>query len=56
MSFDKVMSKTALKALSAAGALVLLASAAAAQHQHGKPGRAPEAFTAAPAFAPSASR
>jgi len=33
-------------------ALVLFASAAAAQHQHGKPGSAPEAFTAAPAFAP----
>jgi hypothetical protein len=33
-------------------ALVLLASAAAAQHQHGKPGSAPEAFTASPAFGP----
>jgi hypothetical protein len=33
-------------------ALVLFAAAAAAQHQHGKPGSAPEAFTAAPAFGP----
>ena len=30
--------------------VVLLASAAAAQHQHGKPGSTPQAFTAAPAF------
>lgn len=33
-------------------ALVLAASTAAAQHQHGKAGTAPEAFTATPAFAP----
>jgi hypothetical protein len=33
-------------------ALVLSASTAAAQHQHAKPGSAPEAFTAAPAFGP----
>ncbi len=33
-------------------ALVLLASTVAAQHQHGKPGSAPEAFTASPAFGP----
>lgn len=33
-------------------ALVLLASTAAAQHQHGMPGSTPEAFTAAPAFGP----
>jgi hypothetical protein len=33
-------------------ALVLVASTAAAQHQHGKPGTTPEAFTAAPAFGP----
>jgi hypothetical protein len=33
-------------------ALVLLTSTAAAQHQHGKPGSAPEAFTAAPSFGP----
>jgi hypothetical protein len=32
-------------------ALVVLASTASAQHQHAKPGAAPEAFTAAPAFA-----
>ena len=32
--------------------LVLLTSTATAQHQHGKPGNAPEAFTAAPAFGP----
>ncbi|MPZ34310.1 MAG: exo-alpha-sialidase [Rhodospirillales bacterium] len=33
-------------------AVVLLTSTAAAQHQHGKPGSTPEAFTAAPAFGP----
>lgn len=33
-------------------ALVLVTSGAAAQHQHGKPGSAPEAFTATPAFGP----
>ena len=33
-------------------ALVLFGSTAAAQHQHGKPGSTPEAFTATPAFAP----
>ena len=36
--------------LSALAAFVLLGSPAVAQHQHGKPGSAPEAFTAAPAF------
>lgn len=38
--------------LLALAALVLSGSAAVAQHQHGKLGSAPEAFTAAPAFAP----
>lgn len=33
-------------------ALVLFGSTAAAQHQHGKPGGTPEAFTATPAFGP----
>ncbi|MFO1163196.1 MAG: sialidase family protein [Reyranellaceae bacterium] len=35
----------------ALAALVLLGAPAVAQHQHGKPGSTPEAFTAAPAFA-----
>jgi hypothetical protein len=38
--------------LPALAALVLFGSTAAAQHQHGQPGSAPEAFTATPAFAP----
>jgi len=33
-------------------ALLLFTSTAVAQHQHGKPGSMPEAFTAAPAFGP----
>ena len=31
---------------------LLLATGASAQHQHGKPPAAPEAFTATPAFGP----
>jgi hypothetical protein len=41
-----------MRLLLALAALVLSGSAAVAQHQHGKPGSTPEAFTAAPAFAP----
>ena len=41
-----------MRLLFALAALVLSASTAVAQHQHGKPGSAPEAFTAAPAFGP----
>lgn len=41
-----------MRPLLALAALVLSGSAAVAQHQHGKPGSTPEAFTAAPAFAP----
>lgn len=41
-----------MRLLLALAALVLFSSTAAAQHQHGKPGSAPEAFTAAPAFGP----
>lgn len=41
-----------MRLLLAIAALVLSGSTAAAQHQHGKPGSAPEAFTAAPAFGP----
>ncbi|HEX9325436.1 MAG TPA: sialidase family protein [Reyranella sp.] len=41
-----------MRPLLAFAALVLFGSTAAAQHQHGKPGSTPEAFTATPAFAP----
>jgi hypothetical protein len=41
-----------MRLLLALAALSLSGSAAVAQHQHGKPGSAPEAFTAAPAFGP----
>lgn len=41
-----------MRPLLALATLVLSATTAAAQHQHGKPGSAPEAFTAAPAFGP----
>jgi hypothetical protein len=41
-----------MRPLLALAALVLFGSTAAAQHQHGKPGSTPEAFTATPAFAP----
>jgi hypothetical protein len=39
-----------MRLLSALAALVLFGSSAVAQHQHGKPGSAPEPFTATPAF------
>ena len=39
-----------MRPLLALAALVLFGSTAAAQHQHGKPGSTPEAFTATPAF------
>jgi hypothetical protein len=41
-----------MRPLLALAALVLSATTATAQHQRGKPGSAPEAFTAAPAFGP----
>ena len=41
-----------MRPLLALVALVLFGSTAAAQHQHGKPGSTPEAFTATPAFGP----
>jgi hypothetical protein len=41
-----------MRLLLALAALVVSGSAAVAQHQHGKPGNAPEAFTATPAFGP----
>jgi hypothetical protein len=41
-----------MRPLLALAALVLFGSTAAAQHQHGKPGSTPEAFTATPAFGP----
>ena len=41
-----------MRPILALAALVLFGSTAAAQHQHGKPGSTPEAFTATPAFAP----
>jgi hypothetical protein len=41
-----------MRPLLALAALLLLGSPTLAQHQHGKPGSTPEAFTAAPAFAP----
>ena len=39
-----------MRPLLALAALVLFGSTASAQHQHGKPGSAPEPFTATPAF------
>jgi hypothetical protein len=41
-----------MRLLLALAALVLSGATAAAQHQHGKPGSTPEAFTATPAFGP----
>jgi hypothetical protein len=41
-----------MRLLLALAALALSGSAAFAQHQHGKPGSTPEAFTATPAFGP----
>jgi hypothetical protein len=41
-----------MRLLLALAALVLSGATAAAQHQHGKPGSTPEAFSATPAFAP----
>lgn len=39
-----------MRLLPVLAAFLLVAGPAAAQHQHGKPGQAPEAFTASPAF------
>jgi hypothetical protein len=41
-----------MRLLISIAALALTVAPAAAQHQHGKPGSTPEAFTATPAFAP----
>ena len=41
-----------MRLLLALAALILSSTTAVAQHQHGKPGGTPEAYTAAPAFGP----